>query len=143
MRVSHVFVPLPEIFLMEATVNRTRPVKHDQPTLTVTRRTNHLACLPVGCLDFHAQGYGSHRLNCNATCKRLLRSNVSSPFVEVTSVSSRALLIPSRTTIIYHTNGPLSSGFFTFFCASAAHTGSGGSSTVYFSHSFRKAGRLA
>ena len=52
----------------------------------------------------------SHNKNCYATCKRLLRSNVSSPFVEVASVRGslahhRELLapftlLPSRTAII-------------------------------------------
>ena len=46
--------------------------------------------------------------NFNATYKRLSRSYVSSPFVEVASVSCRALLIPSRTAIIYHGSMSLS-----------------------------------
>lgn len=38
--------------------------------------------------------------NFNATYKRLSRSHVSSPFAEVASMSSRTLLLLSRTDII-------------------------------------------
>tara|TARA_Y100000310_G_scaffold232803_1_gene235652 strand:+ start:319 stop:486 length:168 start_codon:yes stop_codon:yes gene_type:complete len=53
-RVIPFWLPLTNQILVKATVNRMRPVKHDQPTFTVTGGSNNRASLPVMGLDFHA-----------------------------------------------------------------------------------------